>query len=244
MTAPQAGIITVDVQLPVTVKLAAQARVKVMRKQELQQDGVSRTNLSDVCRDILLHWHEDQTNVRSSAHLPDVAQCVHCGMRVGLYENGKLRVHGKIKQRCAPSYVDPDRPQYIATVHTRSMSLPYIPGQEPRLPDKMRCPTCSLEQPVDAEGNLAEHTYETHEGTAKCKAAFVVMFPLSVPMPPGEDGEDKADDKMRFPMNRAKYNEVKAAILEVGQSVAHVLTQRLEHFALTGSILDEDEAAS
>lgn len=41
---------------------------------------------------------------------------------------------------------------------------------------------------------------------------------------------------LRFPMNRAEYNDIKERIHIHGQSVAGVITQRFAHFARTGRL--------
>lgn len=225
-TKTRPGPITVDTLLPEVIMNAAAARVKFIRKHEFEDEGVSRTTLSDVCRDILLGWHEGQIEPRPAPELPDIVKCVHCGKLVGLYENGKLRAHGPVKQRCPASYFHAAKPRFEATVVGSQTVLPPMlrkASSQVQLPD-MQCPDCGETVSPTKEGKLRAH------GDKSCSWWFVQALPVSSAQEP------VGDKKMRFPMNRVKYEAIRDRIERDGQSVAWVLEKRLEHFAKTGKV--------
>lgn len=97
------------------------------------------------------------------------------------------------------------------------------PGQtkRPPAPGKTVCPTCGREVKTYATGKLRVH------GPAgdRCPTAYADDTPKLRKTRP-----------LRFPMNRAEYYEIRDRIHMHGQSVASVITQRLAHFARTGSL--------
>lgn len=228
-TKTRPGPITVDTQLPEVIMNAAAARVKLIRKRQFEEEGVSRLTLSDVCRDILLGWTEGQTEPRPTPELPSLVKCTHCGVMVGLYENGKLRAHGPVKRRCPASYYNPAVQRLEPTLVHETVTLPKAlrkAAASVPLPTDAACPQCGQDVPVNKDGKLRSH------GARTCSDWFIQVVPVSTTRKPG--GED--DKKMRFPMNRLKYEAIRERIEATGQSVAWVLEKRLEHFAKTGQV--------
>lgn len=105
------------------------------------------------------------------------------------------------------------------------------PGQTKRTPapGTAKCKHCWRVVKTYATGKLRVHgpagdrcppTWATGEGTSQ-----------------DTSGPERADTRpLRFPMNRAEYENIKEAIHEHDQSVASVVSQRLAHFARTGAL--------
>lgn len=98
------------------------------------------------------------------------------------------------------------------------------PGDVPtvRRNPRVTCPTCGQLVSAYASGKLRQH------GPAddRCPQTHV---------PP--PGGGKLDTRpLRFPMNRAEYNEIKRLIQNNNESVAHVIGQGMARFARTGKI--------
>lgn len=220
-------IMTVDTQLPSMIKTAAQARVKVVRAAEMRETGAAKTNLSDVCRDILLNWEPGQTVPRAEMDLPDLVQCVFCDAMVTTYGTGKLRAHGPVGKRCPVSYFSPDHLRMEWHILSVPLAVPGVDVSKAEgKPETVNCPACHAPVSTTKTGKLKQH------GNRKCAPAWVQLVPISSALPP----EGEGGDKMRFPMNRARYEAIRDRIAAEGQSVAHVLAQLLEHFAVTGNI--------
>lgn len=90
----------------------------------------------------------------------------------------------------------------------------------PRPPGRAVCPNCGKEYALYANGKMRVHGppgRQCPEYIAQPKKAAKTR-------------------PLRFPMNRREYEEIRDRIHINGQSVAHVITQRLAHFARKGHL--------
>lgn len=98
---------------------------------------------------------------------------------------------------------------------------PNLTKRQPARP-KVMCPSCLEMVSTYNTGKLRVHG----PADARCPEAFA--------SPEGPKIRDTRP--LRFPMNRARYNEIKERIHIHGQSVAGVITQRLAFFARQGHL--------
>lgn len=96
------------------------------------------------------------------------------------------------------------------------------PGQTkpPKPPGRAVCPNCRKEYALYANGKMRVHGppgKQCPEYIAKPKKAAKAR-------------------PLRFPMNREEYEQIRDRIHINGQSVAHVITQRLTYFAREGHL--------
>lgn len=87
---------------------------------------------------------------------------------------------------------------------------------------RVTCPTCGQLVSAYASGKLRQHG----PADSRCTQTHV---------PPPNGGKPKTRP-LRFPMNRAEYNEIKRLIQNNNLSVAHVIGQGMSRFARTGKI--------
>lgn len=103
--------------------------------------------------------------------------------------------------------------------------LEWEPGQTKRgdPAPEADCPTCGRTVKVYNTGKLRVHKHP--DTGVRCPDAFAPEISRKVDTRP-----------LRFPMNRARYEDVKERIHIHGQSVASVITQRLADFARHGTL--------
>lgn len=117
------------------------------------------------------------------------------------------------------------------------------PGQtEPPPPPPTEtavCPHCGRTVKLYRNGKLRAHV-RTVEKTIKDDQgkSRTVRVNAQCPEAFASKRQERAAQvkPLRFPMNRAAYEEIAARIHEAGQSVAGVVTQRLRDFAKTGDL--------
>lgn len=110
----------------------------------------------------------------------------------------------------------------LSTLAERILTT-WHPGQtvRPELPPDAECPSCGKTVGVYMTGKLRVHG----PAGARCPTSFVKKYKRVTTTRP-----------LRFPMNREEYEAIAQRIREGGESVAGVVSQRLSHFAKTGSL--------